>query len=68
MTNDRLKEVTAELNRNTSSDIVGVSYGFKTSNNKTTDEKTLVFTVVRKKPLSEIPESERIPSEIVIDG
>lgn len=68
MTNQRLKEVTAELNKTTSSDIVGVGYGFKTVNGKSTSDRTIVFTVIRKKPLSEIPEEERIPSEITIDG
>jgi hypothetical protein len=68
MTNDRLKEITAELNRSTSDEIVGVGYGFKTINGKSTNERTIVFTVIRKKPLSEIPENERIPSQITIDG
>lgn len=68
MTNERLKQVTAELNKNTSDEIVGVSYGFNTVGGKTTNEKVIVFTVIRKKPLSEIPENERIPSQITIDG
>ena len=68
MNNDRLKQITAELNKTTSSEIVGVGYGFKEINGKTTDQKTIVFTVIRKKPLSEIPENERIPSKIEIDG
>lgn len=68
MTNERLKQVTSELNKTTSDEIVGVGYGFKTSGGKSTNERTIVFTVIRKKPLSEIPESERIPSEITIDG
>lgn len=68
MTNQRLKEITAELNRTTSDEIVGVSYGLNTVGGKTTSEKVLVFTVIRKKPLSEIPENERIPSQIEIDG
>ena len=68
MTNDRLKEITAELNRTTSDEIVGVSYGFKTTGGKTTDQRVIVFNVIRKKPLSEIPENERIPSQIEIDG
>ena len=68
MTNERLKQITAELNRMTSDEIVGVSYGLKEVNGKTTDQKVIVFTVIRKKPLSEIPESSRIPSQLEFDG
>jgi hypothetical protein len=68
MKNNRLKQITADLNKSTSSDIVGVGYGFKQVNGKTTSDRTIVFTVIRKKPLSEIPENERIPSKIEIDG
>ena len=68
MTNERLKEITAELNKITSDEIVGVSYGFKEVNGKTTNQKVIIFTVIRKKPLSEIPESSRIPSQLVFDG
>lgn len=68
MTNQRLREVTAELNRTTSLDIVGVGFGYKETGGKTISEKCIVFTVKEKKPLSEIPESERIPSELIIDG
>jgi hypothetical protein len=64
----RLQEVTSELNRTTSDDIVGVGVGYKEKDGKTTNEKCITFTVIRKKPLSEIPENERIPSQIEIDG
>ena len=67
MTNERLKKVMVELNKITSDEIVGVSYGFKTTGGKTTNERSVVFTVIRKKPLSEIPKSERIPDNIIID-
>jgi hypothetical protein len=65
---DRIKEITAELNKTTSDDIVSVGYGYKETEGKTTNEKCIIFTVIRKKPLSEIPENERIPSQIDIDG
>jgi len=68
MTNQRLKEITSELNKTTSSEIVGVGYGFKEVNGRTTDQRTIVFTVIRKRPLSEIPESERIPNQLTFDG
>ena len=67
MTNERLKKVMVELNEMTSDEIVAVGFGFKTSNGKTTSQRSVVFTVIRKKPLSEIPRSERIPNEILID-
>ena len=35
MTNQRLREVTAELNRTTSLDIIGVGFGYKETGGKT---------------------------------
>lgn len=65
---DRIKEVTAELNRTTAENIVAVGYGYKQINDKTLNERCISFTVTKKLPLSEIPENERIPNEIEIDG
>ena len=65
---ERIKEVTAELNRTTPDNIVSVGYGYKEKDNKTLSQRSITFTVTEKKPLSEIPENERIPSEVVIDG
>ena len=56
MTNDKIIEITSQLNRTTTEDIVSVSYGTKTINGKLTSEKSIVFTVKEKKPLEDIDE------------
>ena len=68
MTNDKIIEITSQLNRTTTEDIVSVSYGTKTVNGKLTSEKSVIFTVKEKKPLEDIDESDRLPSTIEIDG
>lgn len=68
MTNEKLNEITSQLNQTTSDDIVGVSYGFKMVNGSVTSEKSLIYTVKEKKPLNDIPEEDRIPSTIDVDG
>lgn len=65
---ERIKQVTAELNKATSENIVAVGYGYKQTNDKTLNERCISFTVTNKLPLSEIPENERIPNQIEIDG
>ena len=64
----RLNEVTAELNRTTPENITGVGYGLAQRNGKTLSEYCITFTVDKKLPLDEIPEENRIPSQIEIDG
>ena len=64
MNNNRLKQITQELNENTSNDIVSVSYGFKTVNGKLTNEKSIIFTVKEKKPIENIPQDELLPSSV----
>ena len=68
MNNNRLKQITQELNENTSNDIVSVSYGFKTVNGKLTNEKSIIFTVKEKKPIENIPQDELLPSSVDVDG
>lgn len=68
MTNKDIKNFTAFTNLTTSDDIVGVGYGLKETNGKTLDRKVIVFTVGKKRPLSEIPEEQRIPSTVTIKG
>jgi len=68
MTNEKLQELTLSINQSTSEDVVSVGYGFKTVDGKLTNEKSLVYTVNQKKDLSEVPESEIIPSEITHEG
>lgn len=64
----KLKEVTAELNRTTSENIISVGYGLNERNGKTLNEYCITFTVSKKLPLEEVPIDERIPSQIEIDG
>lgn len=47
---------------------VGVMFGNKITNGEYTGEESIVFTVEKKKPLSELSADEILPSEIEIDG
>lgn len=49
-------------------DGVGVMLGNKITNGEYTGEESIVFTVEKKKPLSELNSDEILPSEIEIDG
>jgi hypothetical protein len=49
-------------------DYVGVGWGNKISNDQHTGEHSIVFNVTKKRPLSEIPEEEHLPSTVEIDG
>lgn len=47
---------------------VGVMFGNKITNGQYTGEESIVFTVEKKKPLSDLHPNEVLPSEIEIDG
>ena len=49
-------------------DYVGVGWGHKISDKQHTGERAIVFNVTKKRPLSEIPEEEHLPSTVEIDG
>jgi hypothetical protein len=49
-------------------DYVGVGWGNKISDNQYTGERSIVFNVIKKLPLSEIPEEEHLPPTVEIDG
>ena len=68
MNPELLKQLTKHYHNITPEDVVGVSYGKKESGGLLTDSDAIVFTVRKKKPLSEIPEDERIPSKIEFGG
>lgn len=53
---------------NSTPDYVGVGWGNKISNDQHTGENAIVFNVIKKRPLSEIPEDEHLPSTVEIDG
>jgi hypothetical protein len=59
---------TQELYDSTPENIVAVGYGRKFKDGVMTSDMSIVFGVTEKKPLSEIPSSELIPSEIEVDG
>ena len=47
---------------------VGVMFGNKIRNGEYTGEQSIVFTVEKKLPLSEIPSDQILPSSVEIDG
>lgn len=53
-----------ETLRNNNPNITSIYYGYKTKGGKTTDELSIVYSVEEKKPISEIPENELIPSSL----
>jgi hypothetical protein len=63
-----IKDKLHELTLNKSEDCVSVEYGYKEVNGILTDEKSIIFTFVKKKPISEIPINEVIPSHIELNG
>ena len=65
---DLIKQLTKHYHDITPEDVVGVSYGKKETGGVLTDKDAIIFTVLKKKPLDEIPEEERIPSEIEYGG
>lgn len=68
MDNKLISQLTKHYHSTTPDDVVGVSFAKKRVNGLLTDEDALVFKVVKKKPLDEIPEDEVLPSEIEFEG
>ena len=68
MNQNKISELTKHYHSITPDDVVGVGYGKKTVGGKLTDEDAIIFTVLKKKPLDEIPEDEVLPSQIDIEG
>lgn len=68
MNHKLIKELTRYYHEITPEDVVGVSFGKKETGGVLTDKNAVVFTVLKKKPLDEIPEQERIPSLIEFSG
>jgi len=63
-----LREKIQELFQTTPDYIYGVSFGFKTVEGKQTEDLAIIFHINQKLPLESIPENERIPEFITIDG
>lgn len=67
MLTESIKETIETLFMSTPSE-VGVAYGKKIKNNIETNEISIVFSVPKKIPLNEIPEGDKLPETIEIDG
>jgi hypothetical protein len=65
---ENISSKTQELYDSTPKNIVLVGYGRKFKDGVMTSDMSIVFGVTEKKPISEIPSSELIPSEIEVDG
>lgn len=48
--------------------IHGIGIGHKSVDGYETDEKSIIFSVIKKKQIEEVPENELIPSMVEIDG
>lgn len=66
MLTQEIKNKLNELYQSTP-DYVGVAYGNKTIQGVETSDKSIVFTVPKKKPLNEIPFEERLPEFVEIN-
>jgi hypothetical protein len=65
---NKISELTKHYHSITPDDVVGVSIAKKRVNGQLTNEDAVVFKVIKKKPLDEIPEDEVLPSEIEFEG
>jgi hypothetical protein len=65
---EKLEEIVDKLLEETPNNIIGVGYGFKSTNGLYNQEKSIVFNVVKKIPLNELSPDDIIPDKIEIDG
>jgi hypothetical protein len=56
-----------ELAKEITSNVTSISYGYKYVGNVQTNELCIIYSVNKKKPISELLESEIIPSTIIIE-
>jgi hypothetical protein len=64
----KLEEIVDKLLEETPDNIIGVGYGYKSTNGLYTEKKSIVFNVLKKTPLNELSQNDIIPDEIEIDG
>jgi hypothetical protein len=57
-----------ELYDTTPDYVHSVGYGYKTINGIITNEKSIIFSVIEKKPIDQIPSDEILPSIVNING
>jgi len=62
-----IKPKITELFEN-SINVISVGYGYKTKNGQKTNQKSIIYRVEKKKPISDLSEEEKIPSEVEIGG
>lgn len=65
---EALKSKIPDLYNDTPENVHGVALGYKFVNNQRTNQIGIVFTVYKKKPLSELNSDEVLPSSIIVDG
>ena len=63
-----LQQTITEWHSKTPDSVHGVGYGYKTKNGIKTDELSVVFMVVAKKPLAELTQEEILPTSLIIDN
>lgn len=63
-----LKNDLARLRQIAPADVNGVSFGYKITAGQRTPTLSVIFRVAEKKAISEIPETDRIPSTLTVAG
>jgi len=63
-----LDELTTKYQQETSDNVIGVGYGYKTKDGLLTTEKSLIFSVSKKLPIDQIDEKDLIPNTIIYSG
>jgi hypothetical protein len=63
-----LDELTIKYQQETSDNVIGVGYGYKTKNGLLTTEKSLIFSVSKKLPIEQVDEKDLIPNTITYSG
>lgn len=66
MLTDELKNELEKRFDETPDYVIGVSYGFKKINGQKTNQKSVIFKVTEKKPVSQIPQNEIIPQTLKV--
>ena len=68
MNKQMLQQTITEWHSKTPDSVHGVGYGYKTKNGIKTDELSVVFSVLNKKPLAELTQEEILPTSLIIDN
>ena len=68
MKHEELLKIIEDYHTNTDDNIVGVGYGYKETNGIITDEKSIIFSVKEKLPISKLASHKILPSEVKISN